>query len=57
VHYFNQGPFGSLKKVFTERALNEEMGHHLAGADGAGNSHNYARATGGSSPATTAMRD
>jgi hypothetical protein len=36
----------SLKKALTERALNAEMDHHLAGADGAGNMRNgYGRKT------------
>ena len=36
----------SLKKALTERALNAEMDHHLAGDDGAGNTRNgYGRKT------------
>jgi len=31
------GLLDSLKKALTERALNAEMDHHLAGKDGAGN--------------------
>ena len=35
---FDQGGLlDSLKKALTERALNAEMDHHLAGEDGAGN--------------------
>ena len=29
-----------MKKALTERALNAEMDHHLAGEDGAGNTRN-----------------
>ena len=44
---FDQGGLlDSLKKALTERALNAEMDHHLAGEDGAGNSRNgYGRKT------------
>ena len=35
---FEQGGLlDALKKALTERALNAEMDHHLAGDDGAGN--------------------
>jgi hypothetical protein len=34
------GLLDALKKAPTERALNAEMDHHLAGEDGAGNSRN-----------------
>ena len=35
-----------LKKALTKRALNAEMDHHVAGEDGAGNTHNgYGRKT------------
>jgi hypothetical protein len=34
------GLLDALKKALTERALNAEMDHHLAGEDGAGNSRN-----------------
>ncbi|TDR27761.1 IS256 family transposase [Aquamicrobium defluvii] len=34
------GLLDSLKKALTERALNAEMNHHLAGDDGAGNTRN-----------------
>jgi putative transposase len=38
---FEQGGLlDSLKKALTERALNAEMDHHLAGDDGAGNTRN-----------------
>lgn len=37
---------GSLKKALTERALNAEMEHHLAGDEGVGNTLNgYGRKT------------
>jgi putative transposase len=40
------GLLDSLKKAFTERALNAEMDHHLAGDQGAGNTRNgYGRKT------------
>jgi putative transposase len=40
------GLLDSLKKALTERALNAEMDHHLAGDDGAGNTRNgYGRKT------------
>ncbi len=40
------GLLDALKKALTERALNAEMDHHLAGEDGAGNSRNgYGRKT------------
>lgn len=40
------GLLDSLKKAFTERALNAEMDHHLAGEEGAGNTRNgYGRKT------------
>ena len=40
------GLFDSLRKALTERALNAEMDHHLAGEDGAGNTRNgYGRKT------------
>ncbi|GAA0318603.1 hypothetical protein GCM10009087_31250 [Sphingomonas oligophenolica] len=40
------GLLNSLKKALTERALNSEMDHHLAGDDGAGNTRNgYGRNT------------
>ena len=44
---FDQGGLlDALKKALTERALNAEMDHHLAGEDGAGNSRNgYGRKT------------
>ncbi|MBM2716341.1 IS256 family transposase, partial [Mesorhizobium caraganae] len=44
---FEQGGLlDSLKKALTERALNAEMDHHLAGYDGAGNTRNgYGRKT------------
>jgi putative transposase len=44
---FEQGGLlDSLKKALTERALNAEMDHHLAGEDGAGNMRNgYGRKT------------
>src|SRR3972149_2394688 len=44
---FDQGGLlDSLKKALTERALNAEMDHHLAGNDGAGNTRNgYGRKT------------
>ncbi|ARR53357.1 hypothetical protein HY78_07855 [Rhizorhabdus wittichii DC-6] len=44
---FDQGGLlDSLKKALTERALNAEMDHHLAGEDGAGNTRNgYGRKT------------
>ena len=44
---FEQGGLlDSLKKALTERALNAEMDHHLAGEDGAGNTRNgYGRKT------------
>ena len=44
---FNQGGLlDSLKKALTERALNAEMDHHLAGAGAAGNNRNgYGRKT------------
>ena len=44
---FEQGGLlESLKKALTERALNAEMDHHLAGDDGAGNTRNgYGRKT------------
>jgi putative transposase len=44
---FEQGGlFDSLKKALTERALNAEMDHHLAGDDSAGNTRNgYGRKT------------
>ncbi len=44
---FEQGGLlDSLKKALTERALNAEMDHHLAGDDGAGNMRNgYGRKT------------
>ena len=44
---FEQGGLlNSLKKALTERALNAEMDHHLAGEDGAGNTRNgYGRKT------------
>src|SRR5690606_3056149 len=44
---FEQGGLlDSLKKALTERALNAEMDHHLAGDDGAGNTRNgYGRKT------------
>ena len=44
---FDQGGLlDSLKKAFTERALNAEMDHHLAGDEGAGNTRNgYGRKT------------
>ncbi|WP_339520635.1 IS256 family transposase, partial [Pseudomonas proteolytica] len=44
---FDQGGLlDSLKKALTERALNAEMDHHLAGQDGAGNTRNgYGRKT------------
>ena len=32
------GLLAALKKTLTERALNAELDHHLAGNDGAGNS-------------------
>lgn len=38
---FDQGGLlDQLKKALAERALNAEMGHHLAGEAGAGNSRN-----------------
>ena len=38
---FDQGGLlDQLKKALTERALNAEMDHHLAGEGGAGNSRN-----------------
>ena len=38
---FEQGGLlDSLKKALTERALNAEMDHHLAGDDGVGNTRN-----------------
>ncbi len=40
------GLLDALKKALTERALNAEMDHHLAGDDGTGNSRNgYGRKT------------
>jgi putative transposase len=44
---FDQGGLlASLKKALTERALNAEMDHHLAGEDGAGDTRNgYSRKT------------
>src|ERR1700709_2700653 len=44
---FEQGGLlDSLKKALTERALNAEMDHHLAGEDNAGNTRNgYGRKT------------
>lgn len=40
------GLLDSLKKALTERVLNAEMNHHLAGEDGAGNTRNgYGRKT------------
>jgi putative transposase len=44
---FDQGGLlDSMKKALTERALNAEMDHHLAGDDGAGNTRNgYGRKT------------
>nr|WP_282432725.1 IS256 family transposase [Sphingomonas populi] len=44
---FDQGGLlDSLKKALTERALNAEMDHHLAGEDGTGNTRNgYGRKT------------
>ena len=40
------GLLDSLKKALTERALNAEMDHHLAGDDGVGNTRNgYGRKT------------
>ena len=44
---FEQGGLlDSLKKALTERALNAEMDHHLAGEDGVGNMRNgYGRKT------------
>lgn len=44
---FDQGGLlDSLKRALTERALNAEMDHHLAGDDGAGNTRNgYGRKT------------
>lgn len=44
---FEQGGLlDSLKKALTERALNTQMDHHLAGDDGAGNTRNgYGRKT------------
>jgi putative transposase len=44
---FDQGGLlDSLKKALTERALNAEMDHHLAGEDGDGNTRNgYGRKT------------
>jgi len=44
---FDQGGLlDSLKKALTERALNAEMDHHLAGEDSAGNTRNgYGRKT------------
>lgn len=44
---FQQGGLlDSLKKALTERALNAEMDHHLAGDEGAGNTRNgYGRKT------------
>ena len=40
------GMLYSLKKALTERALNAKMDHHLAGDEGAGNTHNgYGRKT------------
>lgn len=44
---FDQGGLlDALKKALSERALNAEMDHHLAGEDGAGNSRNgYGRKT------------
>ncbi len=44
---FEQGGLlDSLKKALTERALNAEMDHHLAGDEGAGNTRNgYGRKT------------
>ena len=44
---FEQGGLlDALKKALTERALNAEMNHHLAGGDGAGNTRNgYSRKT------------
>ena len=44
---FDQGGLlDSLKKALSERALNAEMDHHLAGEEGAGNSRNgYGRKT------------
>jgi len=44
---FEQGGLlDSLKKALTERALNAEMDHHLAGADGAANMRTgYGRTT------------
>jgi putative transposase len=40
------GVLDSLKKALTERALNADMDHHLAGDDGAGNTRNgYGRKT------------
>ena len=44
---FDQGGLlDSLKKALTERALNAEMDHHLAGDDSAGNTGNgYGRKT------------
>jgi putative transposase len=40
------GLLDALKKALTERALNAEMDHHLAGEEGAGNSRNgYGRKT------------
>jgi len=40
------GLFDTLKKALTERALNAEMDHHLAGDDGGGNTRNgYGRKT------------
>jgi len=38
------GLLGSLKKALTERALNAEMDHHLAGDESAGNMRNGYRA-------------
>ena len=51
---FEQGGLlDSLKKALTERALNAEMDHHLAGDEGAGNTRNgYGRKTSGRSTAT-----
>ncbi|BAK67570.1 putative transposase [Sphingobium sp. SYK-6] len=41
-----RGLLDFLQKVLTERALNAEMDHHLAGDDGAGNTRNgYGRKT------------
>jgi len=44
---FDQGGLlDALKKAITERALNAEMDHHLAGEDGSGNTRNgYGRKT------------